>query len=218
MQLQDETQGGPLVETGEPDAVAIPGSVHGIWIALATFVPTFLAIFLGIPYLAGLPMTSRFPTGVHDSILAVLSSLTPVEGLIVAPPQGLGPTTPSTKVTGQLVGQGNEPPQVPSTSRREARAPAAAATTTPATSSRASHPPRPQVEEGKAAAPKRSASTVPEDRAWVRGAAFSDRLSAERLATSIKRQGYPAKVRQEAAPTTPWVVWIGKHPRGIASR
>ena len=30
------------------------GSSHGIWIAATTFAPTFLAIVVGIPYLAGL--------------------------------------------------------------------------------------------------------------------------------------------------------------------
>jgi hypothetical protein len=30
------------------------GPCHGIWIATTTFVPTFLAIVVGIPYLAGL--------------------------------------------------------------------------------------------------------------------------------------------------------------------
>jgi hypothetical protein len=65
------------VETGEPEAVTSRGSLHGIWIALATFVPTFLAIVFGIPYLAGLPMASRFPAGLHGSLAPVVSSLAP---------------------------------------------------------------------------------------------------------------------------------------------
>jgi hypothetical protein len=53
------------------------------------------------------------------------------------------------------------------------------------------------------------------DDAWVRAAAFSDRDSAERLAASVEHRGYPAKVRRGDTPNTPWVVWIGKHPRGM---
>jgi sporulation related protein len=69
--------------------------------------------------------------------------------------------------------------------------------------------------EANAAKPKRSAPTVTKDHVWVRGAAFSDRDSAERFAARIEHQGYAAKVRREKTPTTPWVVWIDHHPRGM---
>jgi cell division protein FtsN len=66
-----------------------------------------------------------------------------------------------------------------------------------------------------AAEPKRSVSTVTKDDSWLLAGAFADQGSAERLAASIERQGYPAKVRRHDATATPWVVWIGKQPRGM---
>ncbi len=204
-----------MVGTGEPEVVASQGSLHGILIALATFVPTFLAILFGIPYLAGLPVAGRFPAGLHGNTARIVSSLAPEQGLVEAPPPEPAPLMPTEMFT-RAVGQGDEPAQLPPTRTGETLAPAALAATTPAISPPAS-PPRPQV-EGKATEPRRSASTVTQDRAWVRGAAFSDRNSAERLAASIEHQGYAAKVRREDTPTTPWVVWIGKPPRGNGSR
>lgn len=49
---------------------------------------------------------------------------------------------------------------------------------------------------------------------WVRGAAFPDRDSAERLAARIEQEGYPSRVRRDGTSATAWVVWIAKHPRG----
>src|SRR5580704_12345209 len=60
--------------------VARRGSRHGIWVAAAAFVPTFLATFFGILYLAGLSMTSRSPAGVRHSTPPVVSSRAPESG------------------------------------------------------------------------------------------------------------------------------------------
>ena len=118
MQRQDKTQDALSVETGEPEAVTSRGSLHGIWIALATFVPTFLAIVFGIPYLAGLPTASRFPAGLHGSLAPVVSSLAPEQGLVEAPSQEPAPMMPSGRLTGRAVGQGDELARLPSTPRR----------------------------------------------------------------------------------------------------
>jgi hypothetical protein len=65
----------PLLEsedTEDPEGEgegAARSPLHGIWIAAATFVPTFLVLFFGISYLAGPPteprseVSSRMPTG-----------------------------------------------------------------------------------------------------------------------------------------------------------
>ena len=187
-QLQDETQD-DLLEDEETEDIARRGPSHGIWIAAATFVPTFLATFFGVAYLAGLPMGTRFPAGLTGGPRPVMSTLAPQRDFVVTPREVQAPM-------------------------RAALGNAAVPATTPAIPRPASGPARPQVAH-RAAEPKRSASTVTKDDAWIRGAAFSDRDSAERLAASIEQQGYPAKVRRDDTPNTPWVVWIGKHPRGM---
>jgi cell division septation protein DedD len=187
---QDETPDDLPAEDEEPKEVARWGPSHGIWIAVTTFVPTFLATFFGIAYLAGPPTGTRFPAGREGEPQPVMSALAPQRDFVAIPRQQA---------------------QAPA---REALGNAAVPPTTPASRRPALQPTHPQVEP-KAAKPKRSAATVTRDAAWVRGAAFSDRDSAERLAASIERQGYPVKVRRDDTPNTPWVVWIGKHPRGM---
>ena len=205
--LQDDLP----AEDEEPEEAAGPGPSRGLRIALATFVPTFLAIVLGIPYLAGLPTASRFPAGLERSAPPALSAVAP-EGDIVG--RAGAPRTPREMLTARVAGHANEPARLPSPPTREALGNAAVPAITPAIPRPASRPTRPQVER-KAAEPKRSASTVTKDDSWLLAAAFADRDSAERLAASIERQGYPAKVRRHDATTTPWVVWIGKQPRGM---
>jgi hypothetical protein len=171
----------------DPEEINRRGPSHGIWIAAATFVPTFLATFFGVAYLAGLPVGSRFAADLTGGARPAMSALAPQRDVVATP----------------------RPAQAPMT---EALGSAAVPATTPAIPRPASRP-TPQVKP-KAAEPKRSASTVTKDDAWVRGAAFLDRESAERLAASVEHRGYPAKVRRGDTPNTPWVVWIGKHPRG----
>jgi len=57
---------------------------------VATFVPTFLAIVFGIPYLAGLPMASRSP----DSTPPTMSSRGPESGFGGAPASATPSTIP----------------------------------------------------------------------------------------------------------------------------
>jgi DedD protein len=47
---------------------------------------------------------------------------------------------------------------------------------------------------------------------WVQIAAFKDANQAVRLATRMRREGYPADVRRRDSTANPWVVWIGKYP------
>ncbi len=207
--LQDDL----LAEDEEPEEVAGLGPPHGLRIALATFVPTFLAIVLGIPYLGGLPTASRFPAGLERSSPPALSSVAR-EGDIVG--RAGAPMTPRGMLTARVAGHADEPARLPSTPMREAAGAATGLATTPAIARPGLRHPHSEV-AAKAAEPKPSASTVTKDNAWLRGAAFADRNSAERFAASIERQGYPARVSREAAPSAPWVVWIGKEPRGTTT-
>jgi cell division septation protein DedD len=47
---------------------------------------------------------------------------------------------------------------------------------------------------------------------WVQIAAFKDANQAVRLATRMRRQGYPADVRPSDSTANPWVVRVGKYP------
>jgi hypothetical protein len=208
------TRSGISTDRGDEDDEGVGLSPsRGFWIALATFVPTFVAIFLGIPYLAGLPMETRFPSGLKGSIPPVVSSLAPERRFVGAPPQEPAEMMPSETPAMLPAGHAVGPSRSPLTAARGALGNAADPATAPAVPRPASQS-RPQVKP-KAAEPKRSASTVTKDDSWLLAAAFADRDSAERLAASIERQGYRAKVRRNDATTTPWVVWIGKQPRGM---
>lgn len=191
---------------------ASPGGgrrVHGPLIALATFAPTFLAVVLGIPYLAGLPTAGRVPATREANTPPAVSSPAPVVGDLV---ERAGSTTrPAATLTTPGLGPVEQPAQLPSMPKEDA-----AVAAVPATPSAIPRPELrstlPQVTR-KAAAPKRSASVVPKGSAWVRAAALADRRRAEHLAALIEREGYPAKVRREGTPSAPWVVWISKEPR-----
>jgi hypothetical protein len=214
--LRDTTYDDLPVEDEEAEDVVGLGPVFGIGIVLATFVLTFLAIFFGIPYLAGLPIRSRFPESLQGSPPPVVSSRVPEPAFVGPLLHKPAPMVPPERRPKRVEGHAEAPARLPSTPTREAvrNAPgnAAVPASTPAIPRPALRPTRPQVEP-EAAEPERSASAVRKDDAWVRGAAFADREAAERLAASIARQGYPAKVRREDAPTTLWVVWIGQRQK-----
>ena len=162
-ETEDEDKDDLLLEEGDTDE-ATPGASHGIWIAAATFVPTFLATILGAAYLAGPPTGTRVLAGLNRGPVQVVSSLAPQAGVAASP------------------------------------RPVEAAMRSPV--------------EAKAAELQQS-PPVPRDTAWIRGAAFPDRDSAESLAISIELQGYPTKVGRGDTAATLWVVWIGKYPRGM---
>jgi len=47
---------------------------------------------------------------------------------------------------------------------------------------------------------------------WIQIAAFKDANQAVRLATRMRREGYPADVRRRDSTANLWVVWVGKYP------
>jgi cell division septation protein DedD len=47
---------------------------------------------------------------------------------------------------------------------------------------------------------------------WVQIGAFKDANQAVRLATRMRREGYPTDVRRRDSTTNPWVVRVGKYP------
>jgi hypothetical protein len=159
-------------DTEDTEEVASSGPLHGIWIAGATFVPTFLTIIVGATYLAGLPMGTRLAPGGKGDPPPVVSVVVSQRGSVDAQRQADAPTV-------KTVGDADKPTRMPSPSTREALDKAAVPATT-----------------------------------WVRGAAFPDRDSAERLAARIEQEGYPSRVRRDGSSATAWVVWIAKHPRG----
>jgi hypothetical protein len=208
--LQDERQYDLLVENEEPEELERLGRLHGFWIALATFAPTFLAIFFGIPYLAGLPVQTRSPSAPERSIPEVVF---PLAGFVAALPQEPVEMMPSDTSTVAPAGRAGGPSRSPLTAAPETRGSDSDPMTAPA-GARPAAQSRLQIKP-VAAEPKRSVSTVTKDDSWLLAGAFADQGSAERLAASIERQGYPAKVRRHDATATPWVVWIGKQPRGM---
>ena len=160
------------------------GHPRGIWIALSTFVPTFLMVVLGIPYLAGLPMPARSLVGSRDCAPPVVSSPAPgaaprrtirVEGLAAAGAQWV--STPR-----EALGNGAGP----------------ATASLPDDSSRAEH-----------ADPLPSAAAIMRDGVWARGPAFLQRESAAHFAARMQRVGFPTHVTRDNRRGVRWVVWIG---------
>ena len=83
-ETEDEDKDDLLLEEGDTDE-ATPGASHGIWIAAATFVPTFLATILGAAYLAGPPTGTRVLAGLNRGPVQVVSSLAPHAGVAASP-------------------------------------------------------------------------------------------------------------------------------------
>ena len=185
--VPDETQVDVPVDGEDPEEGASRGFSRGIGVAAATFVPTFLATYFGIVSLAGVPMGTRSPAVPTGGPPPVMSTLAPQRDLVASPRQAQAPI-------------------------QEALKNAAAPATTSAIPRPAPRTTRPHVEP-KAAQPKRPASAAPKNSAWVRGAAFPDRDSAERLAASIESRGYSVTVRRDDRSSASWVVWINKNPR-----
>lgn len=185
--VPDETQVDVPVDGEDPEEGASRGFSRGIGVAAATFVPTFLATYFGIVSLAGVPMGTRSPAVPTGGPPPVMSALAPQRDLVASPRQAQAPI-------------------------QEALKNAAAPATTSAIPRPAPRTTRPHVEP-KAAQPKRPASAAPKNNAWVRGAAFPDRDSAERLAASIESRGYSVTVRRDDRSSASWVVWINKNPR-----
>ena len=206
---------------------------RGLWIAAATFVPTFLAVFVGVPYLLG-GATYTHTAGTRPPRPVVVSApLTSEPDATVIPPL---PEAARGGTTDGRIGFPAQPPasdlsatparvlvQPPVESNHEAKAKDSAVE--PAEPSVAG-PSLPPVEARVPAPVRRGPTTratvetrpAPEPRKigagdWKPAAAFADREAAGRLAGSIERQGYPVEIRQDRSSTRPWVVWIGAQPR-----
>jgi hypothetical protein len=161
------------------------GHPRGIWIALSTFVPTFLTVVLGIPYLAGLPMTTRSLVGSRDCAPPVVSSSAP------------GAAPGRTIRVGGLADAGA---QLASTPTREALGNVGISAT-------ASLPDDPSRAEDSRTLP--SAAAIMRDGAWARGPAFLQKESAAHFAARMQRVGFPTHVTRDDRRGVRWVVWIG---------
>jgi len=171
---------------------------HGIWIALATFVPTFLAVVIGVPYvltsvLAPHTIEPRVPVAPRSATTALTASATPTGW-----PAELRPVFVATSGRSGMEETGR-----PKTLVDEAPTPQPSLETTELAASPKATAIRPRT-------PKPAAA---EDSAWAPAAAFSDNQTAARLASTMRNQGYRVDVRHEDAATRPWVVWIKANPQ-----
>ena len=207
---------------------------RGLWIAAATFVPTFLAVFFGVPYLLG-GATYTHTAGTRRPPGPVVASapLTSEPDATVASPL---PEAARGGTTDGRIGFRAQPPasdlsatparlliQPPVESTHEAKPedlavepaePSVAGPSLPPVEVRVPAP----VRRGPMTRATVEARPAPEPRKigagdWKPAAAFADREAAGRLAGSIERQGYPVEIRQDRSSPRPWVVWISSQPR-----
>jgi hypothetical protein len=202
----------------EPDEPASFLPVRGIQIAVATFVPTLLVVFFGLPYLLG----GATPTRAPNTSAPPASLTTPLTPELTAPPMA------STPPSGGEPGRNNVPVETSPLSTVESTEQAPVAPTLPPVEvpppeprlpARAPASPRPATTERATPDPSRIDSQKTVATAdWTPAAAFADRAAAGRLAGSIEAQGYPVEIRQDGSSTRPWVVWIGARPKSGGGR
>jgi hypothetical protein len=225
-------------EPGDEGAGVFPG-LPGPVIAATTFVPTFLAVFLGLSYLLGhqtgplasapvlsatrlmsdmgTPGTPPLSEALRDPFVAP-RTLDPSAARPTDPREATGPSDPREAPRGPST---EDTPTPPVEQTRPALAPTLPPALPPAQprTGRLAEPPR----QPQAAVLNTTPERMPVPRAsardtggreWTPAAAFADRDAAGRLASSIQQQGYPVEIRQEQSSTRPWVVWIGAQPRG----
>jgi hypothetical protein len=228
--------------------------LRGLAVATATFVPTFLLIFFGLPYLLA-------PDGpIHAAIATVRSASeapstpapsTPPPVARPEPARSSNPGRPSVeppaapvpapeppkKAEEPMPSVASQAPPPPAPSSRSARAERAPALPEPSAREAAREPSPPALPPARRSAPEprsnrearaatereeqRTVEAKPagrEGRDWTPAAAFTDRAAANRLASSIEKQGYPVEIRQDGSSTRPWVVWIGAQPSGGSRR
>jgi hypothetical protein len=206
------------LEPGE-SASFIP--VRGIQIAVATFVPTLLVVFFGLPYLLG----GATPTRAPNTSAPPASPIAPLTPELTAPP--MASTSPSEGEPGRS----NIPVETSPLSTVESTDQAPVAPTLPPVEAPPAEPqlpapirrapasPRPATVERATPDPSRIDSQKTAAAGdWTPAAAFADRAAAGRLASSIEAQGYPVDIRQDGSSTRPWVVWIGARPKSGSGR
>ncbi len=202
---QDETDNPTTQEQAEASDTS---PLQGLCIAAATFIPTFLAAFLGIPYLLGLPVSVRLPDEPENRPQPAMSEMAPSRNLLPSLPEPTLTKPSNSPAESPLQPRGETPAAAP-IGNRGPQSSLGAPTIAPA--------PRTQAEprdQSRAMDSRRSGARPREERAWTLAAAFKDQESAARLAASIERRGYPTKIRHEESAERPWVVWIGKQPQG----
>jgi hypothetical protein len=170
---------------------------HGICVALATFVPTFLAVVIGVPHfltsaLAPHATEPRVPVAPPSATMAPTETAMPTGWPADLRPVFLASSVPSgTEQTGHPAARVDAAPAPPPS--RETTELAAS--------------PKPT-----AIGPKDPTPALAEESAWAPAAAFADNQTAVRLASTMRNQGYRVDVRHEDSATRPWVVWIRPNP------
>ena len=168
---------------------------HGMWIALATFVPTFLAVVIGVPHV----LTSALaPHTIDPRVPVVPRAATTASATPTGWSADLRPPFLATSVPSGMEGRGRPTPLVD-----DALTPQPSLETTELGAS-----PRPTAIRPNAPKPAPA-----EDSAWTPAAAFSDNQTAARLASTMRNRGYRVAVRHEDAAARPWVVWIKANPQ-----
>jgi hypothetical protein len=212
----------------EHPGLRLLAAVPGPLIAAATFVPTFLVIFLSLSYVVGGVLQTSAPVAPAATLMSDGTQGTP-------PPisESLRDPFVGPRVLEPPAAKPGDPRDVarPTDPRGPFRAPSVADLPTPAIEStgptlppaqaRTAIIPAPESRAGRPVEPPRQPqaavlNTTPErksGREWTPAAAFADREAAGRLASSIQQQGYPVEIRQESSSSRPWVVWIGAQPR-----
>jgi hypothetical protein len=155
---------------------------RGIWVALGTFIPTFLAVVIGVPHIftsAQAPHATepRVPLVPRSATMALTASATPTRLSADLRPIAIS---------------------VPSETEDAAPTPRPSLETTERTTA-----PRPP-----ASGPKTPKPAPAEDSAWAPAAAFADNQAAARLASTMRNQGYRVDVRRDDSTTRQWMVWI----------
>ncbi|HSB42289.1 MAG TPA: hypothetical protein VLK28_10690 [Methylomirabilota bacterium] len=204
----------PNTEPGLTDRLL--GCLHGPLIAAVTFVPTFVTVVLGVPYLLGGTTPADAPGGPGRSVPALGTDL----GNPGAPSDTIRdpfapPAPPALPDTGRDVAREisrlGEPWKGPDRPHDDAPGPVAEPGADRAAPPAA--PPAPAIEMAPRSAKERGGVGD-----WSRAAAFADRGAADRLADTIRQQGYPVDIREDRSAARPWVVWIGARPRSGAER
>jgi hypothetical protein len=222
---------GPGEENDGDEARSLLPRLPGPLIAAATFVPTFLALFVSLSYLLSdatqTPLTAGAPVPSGTAIMSDLGAQGTPPGLENAmPPAAVEPSTPTLPLTLPPAQPPTQPPVAIAPEPEPRAAPSAAEPPRAAPSAEPRRQPQAAVqttlpERTPAEAPRpsgreagREAVPRPTGRDWTPAAAFADRQAAGRLAASIQQQGYPVEIREEQSSARPWVVWIGAQPRG----
>jgi hypothetical protein len=207
----------PDTEPGLTDRLL--ARLRGPLIAAVAFAPTFVTVVLGVPYLLGGTTPADAPGGPGRAVPALGTDLdnppAPARSDTIRDPF-TAPAPPALPDTGRdtapETSRLREPWKGPDRPDHDAPGPGAE----PGADRAAPPPARPAP--AIAAAPRAAEERGGGAGDWTRAAAFADRRAADRLADTIRQQGYPVDIREDRSAARPWVVWIGARPRSGAER